>query len=150
MARVPLQCPDDGRRDRLLLLGQSRLRNVVPPLKVFGSPSQCLVQMTLVTRVRPAGGHGFLHAGAANLVAAERFEQAVAGVGHVAVVARAARRVGGMVAMRGQVQLALETFVALCARLIGVHTDAELIFRPLLDGPSIVRRAMHRMAREAG
>ena len=91
LARVAFQKRDERGGDAAIVIVQVGLGRAVPFEKVFRAPFQCLVEMTEIARVGPACGHRGLYRGAADLMAANRFQQAVSGEGHVAVVAGAAR-----------------------------------------------------------
>jgi hypothetical protein len=63
---------------------------VVPGFQLLGGPVESSIEVTEVAGVGPAGIEIIANARAADFVAADRFEDAVGGVGHVAVVAFAA------------------------------------------------------------
>ena len=70
----------------------ARLRRAVPPFEDVGGPRERLVEMTQVAGVRSPGRERRRHRRAADLMAADRLQQPVGRVRHVAVVAGAAGR----------------------------------------------------------
>ena len=85
---------------------------------------------------------------AAHRMAAYRLQQPVARVRHVAVVAPAAGRPGGVAGVGGGVRA--QRLVALQARLVAVHARRHLVgVGPLGDGPRVVGGLVHGVAREA-
>jgi hypothetical protein len=106
------------------------------------------IEMTQVAGIRPTRGEAGLHRRTADLMASNRFQQAVGRVRHVAVVTGTAAGLGGVVGMRrhtlGDRRMTLKARpVALCLRL-------QLIVRPLSVGPFVSGESMHRMTGETG
>ena len=147
-AGVAGQHPAEPRGHRPIDLGKRRGGRVVPRLEAVGGPRQGLVEVAQVAGVGPARPRRLGRRRAADGVRAYRLQQPVARVGHVAVVAPAARRLRGVPGVRGRV--GAERLVALQARLVAVHARRHLVgVGPRRDAPRVVGRLVHGVAREA-
>ena len=95
--------------------------------QVLRGPVECLVEVTQVAGVGTTGLEGGRHVGRLDRVTADRFEQPVRCVRHVAVVTVAAGGIGGVASVRGDI--VGHFLVALQASLIAAHAVGELVVR---------------------
>src|SRR5262245_30774025 len=88
----------------------------------------------------------------ADLMAADRLQQAIGGVRHVTVHADAAARLSTMVRVLGDEAGVAIRLVTLPARAVLARRRErlQLIVCPFRDRPPIVRGLMHRVTRRAG
>ena len=102
--------------------------------------------MTECAGVRTTGIQAGRYRWTRNLVTANRLEQTIGGIWHVAVHAPTATRVRGMMGVRGHI---LRIFgVTLETGVVTSHAGLQLIISPLFQ--RLVVRWMHGMARQAG
>src|SRR6185503_12781367 len=133
------QNPGDG-GGRLLLFGREPgLWLAEPVVQGAGGPPQASVQVAKIAGIGPAGLETGLDGRGINRVRANRLEQAVGSVGHVAVVAEAAG--GGGTVSRVRLELRADCGVTLDARLIAFAVGRELVI--------LAEVLMHRMAGKA-
>ena len=129
LTRVAAQQPEQRRGHALLIVVQRRFRRSVPLIERISGPRERAIEMTEIAGVRTAGAETRLNRRAADLMTANRLQQAVRRVRHVAVVAGAAVRVRAMMRMRCRLGMTLHARFAVID-LARVH--AELIIRPLV------------------
>ena len=100
--------------------------------------------MAEIARVGPARSELDATDGLLIVMTADRLQQAVGRVRHVAVVAGAAARVGSVFRVRGQVRAAAARGTE--AGLVAVHPGRQLIVRPFRDRTRILSRLVQRVA----
>ena len=138
----------ERRRDLAVVRAHRRRgRRAVPGGQLSGGPRLRLVEMTQVARGQPPGVEAGLHRRTADLVAANRLQQAVGRERHVTVVAGAPGRIRRVMRVRGDV--VLERAVALKTRAVPFGAWLQLIVGPGVRRASIVRLLVHRVTGQA-
>ena len=98
--------------------------------------------MALVACIGTSRAQAGVDAGAVDLVAADRLEQAVSRVRHMAIVTLAARRIDTVSRVLRQPIRTCEVTMALHTGRVVFPADAQLVVRPLVTRPSIFRILM--------
>src|SRR5215831_19909933 len=94
-------------------------------MQVIGGPLCGLIEVTEVASIRATHLQRCAGIRAVNVVAADRFQQAVSCVRHVTVEAKTACRCGSVVSMC--LDVAPISFVALEASFVALHPPAKLV-----------------------
>jgi hypothetical protein len=147
LAGVALQTEQQRERRVCIVAVQRGRLHAVQLAQLLRRPAEALFQVAQVARVGPAGLQRFGHARRCDAMAAQRLEQTVARVRHVAVVATAALGLGTV--MRVRLRRARELAVALQTRAIAVHAGAQLMRAPLGCRPRIAVVLVHGVAGRA-
>src|SRR5262249_7136052 len=92
LAGVALDSPEDRGSDGLIRIGDLLNRRAVPDRKIIPGPGQRLVQVTEITGVGPPRLQRGFNTRVADLMTAQGSHQAVARIGHMAIVTKTSAR----------------------------------------------------------
>ena len=111
---------------------------LIPLLKEVGGPSEALVHVTEVAGIWTAGLEFSVYGWTVDFVTSDRFEDAVGGMWHVAIVALAARGTGFVVGVSREI-----------GRDLGVALSAGLSARAVASELIVWTARVERVARKA-